>query len=80
MEMLAGSLSGAVGQGRPVIDKPSSGSYDFTLEWSPQPDSPDMPGPTSLEALREQLGLKVESTKAPVPSLIIDKVTRPSAT
>jgi uncharacterized protein (TIGR03435 family) len=80
MEMLAGSLSGAVGQGRPVIDKTGlSGRYDFTLEWALTPDMPDMPGLTSLEALRDQLGLKVESTKGPVRILVIDKVARPSA-
>jgi uncharacterized protein (TIGR03435 family) len=89
MEMLAGSLSGAVGQGRPVIDKTGlSGRYDFTMEWAPTPNGPppsdaaaapsDTPGPTSLEALRDQLGLKVESTKGPVQLLVIDKVARPS--
>ncbi len=90
MEMLAGSLSGAVGQGRPVIDQTGlSGRYDFTMEWTltpngpPRPDAgaapPDTPGPTSVEALRDQLGLKVESTKGPVRILVIDRVARPSA-
>ena len=30
------------------------------------------------QALREQLGLKVESTRGPIPILVIDKVARPS--
>jgi uncharacterized protein (TIGR03435 family) len=89
MDMLAGALSGAVGQGQPVIDKTGlSGRFDFTIEWKPAsnipPPSdspaapPDAPAPTSLEALRDQLGLKAESAKAPVHILIIDKVERPS--
>jgi bla regulator protein blaR1 len=85
MDMLAGSLSGAVGQGLPVIDRTGlSGRYDFTIEWKPTSnvpppsDSPDAPAPTSLEALRDQLGLKAESTKAPVQILVIDRVERPS--
>ncbi|HTX39919.1 MAG TPA: TIGR03435 family protein [Bryobacteraceae bacterium] len=88
MEMVAGSLSGAVGQGRPVIDQTGLiGRYDFTMEWTLTPNGspdtgsapPDTAGPTSLEALRDQLGLKVESTRGPVRILVIDKVARPSA-
>jgi bla regulator protein BlaR1 len=89
MEMLAASLAGLVGQGRPLIDKTGlSGRFDFTLEWAPESNSPppsgspaapsDPPAPTSLEALREQLGLKLESTKSPVQVLVIDHVERPS--
>lgn len=85
MDLLAGSLSGAVGQGYPVINKTSlSGRYDFTLEWSPALttpvpfDSPASPGPTSREALRDQLGLRVEPMKGPVRILIVDHVERPS--
>jgi uncharacterized protein (TIGR03435 family) len=32
-----------------------------------------------LTAMRQQLGLKVESGRAPVDVLVIDKVTRPTA-
>jgi bla regulator protein blaR1 len=89
MDLLAGSLSGAVGQGRRVINKTGlSGRYDFTLEWMPTPSSPpegesatgpaDLAGPTSLEALRDQLGLKVEAMKGSIQMLVIDKVERPS--
>jgi uncharacterized protein (TIGR03435 family) len=89
MDMLAGSLSGAVGQGRPVIDRTGlSGRYDFTIEWTPGTNGlppsdspsapPDAPAPTSLEALRDQLGLKLEVTKGTVQILVIDKVERPS--
>ena len=38
----------------------------------------DQGGPSLLTALNEQLGLKLESTKAPVQVLVIDHVERPS--
>jgi len=31
-----------------------------------------------MEAVREQLGLKLQSTKAPVQTLVIDHIERPS--
>src|SRR5580692_2867265 len=88
MELLAGSLSMLV-LDRPVIDRTGlSGKFDFTLEWAPvsnnpaPSDSPAAPsdpvGPTSVQALRDQLGLRVESKKAAVPILVIDRVERPS--
>lgn len=39
---------------------------------------PDSQGTTFLEAVKEQLGLKLESTKAPLYVLVIDHVERPS--
>lgn len=89
MDMLAASLAGFVGEGHPVIDKTGlSGRFDFTLEWAPDPtgpprsDSPaapsELPGPTSMQAMRDQLGIKLESAKGPVRILLIDRVERPS--
>lgn len=92
MDVLAGTLSdvlaGPLAFDRPIIDKTGlTGRFDFTLEWARErrtpagADSPagsDPIGPTPLEALREQLGLKLESTKASIPILVIDKVERPS--
>jgi bla regulator protein BlaR1 len=89
MDMLAASLAGFVGQGRPLIDKTGlSGRFDFTMEWSPGPSgappsdaatTPSEPlGPTPLQALRDQLGLRVESTKGLVQILVVDRVERPS--
>ncbi len=78
--------SGAVD--RPVVDQTGlTGTYDFTIEWSPQASDPlatilrlqpDPDGPTFLDAVREQLGLKLESTKGPLQVLVIDHVDRPS--
>jgi uncharacterized protein (TIGR03435 family) len=89
MGILASSLAGIVGQGRPVIDKTGlSGTYDFTMEWAPETNGgppsnspappPDLEGPTPLQALRDQLGLRLEPTRGTVQILVIDKVERPS--
>jgi len=89
MDMLAASLAGFVGEGRPVIDRTGlSGRFDFTMEWAhetngaPPSDAPSTPsdplGPTPLQALRDQLGLKLLAAKASVQILVIDRVERPS--
>jgi bla regulator protein blaR1 len=39
---------------------------------------PDANGPTIFTALQEQLGLKLESQKGPVDTLVIDHIERPS--
>jgi uncharacterized protein (TIGR03435 family) len=63
-----------------------NGTFDFSLEWSLAPDSaqplgsqPEDPGPTFLEALQQQLGLKLKSTKGRVDVLVIDHVEHPTA-
>jgi bla regulator protein BlaR1 len=88
MPLIADALPSMGGLARPVVDRTGlSGKFDFTLEWAPEPDSiprapgepvPDIQGPSFQAALREQLGLKLESAKAPLQVLIIDRVERPS--
>jgi len=39
---------------------------------------PDASGPSIFTALQDQLGLKLESQKGPVDTLVIDHVERPS--
>jgi len=75
-----GALAGYVGNrlGRIVVDKTGlSESYDFTLEWAPD-EAADSPAPPLITALREQLGLRLESQKSPVEVLVIDSLQRPS--
>ena len=73
---------------RPVVDSTGlGGTYDFFLEWTPeikgppQPGAtfqPDTTGPTFLEALKEQLGLKLDSQTGPVDAFVIDHIEEPS--
>jgi uncharacterized protein (TIGR03435 family) len=70
--------------GRKVIDKTGlDGRFDFHLEYArdggPPPADPDPAnaGPSIFTAVREQLGLKLESSKGPVPFLVIEHVERP---
>jgi uncharacterized protein (TIGR03435 family) len=73
--------------GRPVIDRTGlTGDFAIHLEWTREPDrtaAGDFPSdqsrPSIFSALQEQLGLKLESVKAPVDVLVIDRVELPSA-
>jgi uncharacterized protein (TIGR03435 family) len=84
-----GSLIGEVD--KPVIDQTGlKGRYDFKLElpigtfsFSVAPPNPDAPpadpkGTPFLNALREQLGLKLVSSKGPIRKLVIDHAEPPS--
>jgi bla regulator protein blaR1 len=78
--------------GRPVVDKTGlSGTYTFKLEWTPdfgegglrgpgQPDvsPPNSNGPSLFAALQEQLGLRLQSMKGPVESLVIETAEKPT--
>jgi uncharacterized protein (TIGR03435 family) len=89
VSLMAASL-GLVGNlGRPVVDETGlDGRYDFTLEWNPRANAPQPPGAdtqpntsetTLMEALKEQLGLRLQPARAPVKTLVIDHVEQPSA-
>jgi uncharacterized protein (TIGR03435 family) len=69
--------------GRPVVDQTGlQGQYELTLNWTdddgPSPASNASNGPSLFTAIQEQLGLKLEATKGPVPVLVIDRAERPS--
>jgi uncharacterized protein (TIGR03435 family) len=62
--------------GRHVMDETGlSGSFAFKLEYAP---SADASGPSLFSAVQDQLGLKLESRKAPVEFLMVDSATHPS--
>jgi uncharacterized protein (TIGR03435 family) len=76
MALLAGYIGNRLG--RIVVDKTQlSGSYDFTLLWAPD-EGADSPAPPLVTALRDQLGLRLESLKSPTKVLVIDSLERPS--
>lgn len=79
---------------RPILDKTGlSGSFDITLEWTPDPaqarsadggrETADVAAEpderTSIfTALQEQLGLKLQPTRAPLEVIVIDRLERPT--
>lgn len=69
---------------RNVVDKTGlAGKYDVTLQYTPDTssgssDSSDATGPSIFNALREQLGLKLDSAKGSVQSFVIDHIDKPS--
>ena len=83
MDRLASTLS-QQGLGRVVLDNTGlTGRYDFKLTWAPEnvaadTNSTDTSGPSIFTAVSEQLGLKLEPQKGPVPILVIDHIEAPS--
>ena len=79
--------------GRPVLDKTElKGLFDIRLQFLPESslstsggNAGDVPPPTSVPtgpllptAIQEQLGLKLESIRAPVDVLVIERVEKPT--
>jgi uncharacterized protein (TIGR03435 family) len=77
---------------RPVLDQTGlTGRFDFSLLWTPDDsqfagmgskippptDAANQP-PNLYTAIQEQIGLKLEATKAPADVMVIDHVDKPS--
>ena len=88
MAGLAGLLQNFV-LDRPVVDQTGlNGSFDLTLEWTPDesqypaigplPQPQESDKPDIFTAFREQLGLRLVSTKALSDVLVIDQAEKPS--
>jgi uncharacterized protein (TIGR03435 family) len=76
LDGFARNLSGQTG--RYIINKTGlTGSYDLELEFTPD-QSADNVGPSLFTAMQEQLGLKLDSQRAPVEVLVIDRLERPT--
>ena len=64
---------------RPVIDQARlTGTFDVTLEWNYARD-PVADNAALMTALRDQLGLRLQPTTAPLDVLVITSITRPTA-
>lgn len=84
MSLIASALSSWGDLGRPVIDQTGlTGNYDFVMDYTPDPRpsyaTVDSGGPGFQEALKQQLGLKLDAQRAPVEFLVLDHVERPDA-
>ncbi|MEP6535395.1 MAG: TIGR03435 family protein [Bryobacteraceae bacterium] len=91
MADFAGVMQGAV-LDRPVVDHTGlTGRWDFTLTWTPDefqfggmgakmppPPNNGAAPPDLFTAMQEQLGLKLESTKAQAEVFVIDHVEKPT--
>jgi uncharacterized protein (TIGR03435 family) len=75
---LARMLISAVGA--PVFDRTGlQGKYTFALEFAPQSGArEDETLPSIFTVLQERLGLKLESGKAPIEVLVVDRAERPT--
>ena len=61
-----------------MIRQGLTGVFDVHLELPPGIlDSPDVSGPSIFTVLQDQLGLRLESDKAPSQVLFIDHIERP---
>jgi uncharacterized protein (TIGR03435 family) len=62
-----------------VVDKTGlTSTYDFNLRWSNNvSEAEGDAGPSLFTALREQMGLKLQSAKGPVDTLVVDHVEMP---
>jgi len=87
----AGLMQSAV-LDRPVVDQTGiTGRWDYELKWTPDdsqfsgmggkippPTDAASAPPNLYTAIQEQIGLKLEATKAPADVLVIDKVEKPT--
>lgn len=84
LDTIVASFSALAGLDKPVVNRTrSTGLYDFVFDYLPEPpagkESPaDAEGPTFVEALKSQLGLKLVPGKAPIDFIRIDHIERPT--
>jgi uncharacterized protein (TIGR03435 family) len=84
MEMFASWLSGSLG--KPVTDATGlKGQYEISLCWAPDSPSPARAGastallpdgPTMIDAVQDQLGLRLEAKRGPADFLVVDHIEK----
>jgi len=80
---MADMLSQRVEVGRPIVDATGlTGTFDFLLEFTPESKGPtlaaDLDGPSFEQAVRDQLGLKLQSRRSSMDIIVLDHVNHPS--
>jgi uncharacterized protein (TIGR03435 family) len=67
--------------GRLVTDQTGlTGTFDVELRWTPDGQAGmSSDAPSLFTAVREQLGLRLDARRAPVPVLVIESLSRPTA-
>ncbi len=88
IDVLARFLTNLVPDQRSVADRTNlSGTYEFQLDWAPEAlaSANGTPAPLAdpdavsvFTAVREQLGLRLESERQSVDVLVVDRVERPT--
>lgn len=77
MEEFARRLSRSRDIGKLVADKTGlAGPFDFVLDWAREGDTTD-DRPSIFTALREQLGVKLESARVTFEAVVIDRAAKP---
>ena len=69
---------------QPILDRTGlTGPYALDLQWTPEPRTPaeaaafdPAAGPSIYAAVQEQLGLRLEAKKTPLPVIVIDHAER----
>jgi uncharacterized protein (TIGR03435 family) len=82
LAFIADSLSSRANLGRPMIDRTGlSGNVDFSLEWTPEGAEAqvDQNALSFQEALKDQLGIRLQSEKTSASVAVLDHVEHPSA-
>jgi len=88
MELIASSMAGTeIGVDRTVLDRTGlTGMFDVAIEFTPKVEgrsasgsnsAADSTGPTFLQALKEQLGLKLEPQMGAMDVLVVDYLEQP---
>lgn len=80
MAFIANGLANMGRSDKPVVDQTGlTGTWDFALEWADDPPPGQAPadvptGATFFQAVKEQLGIKLDSSKGPVETLVVEHI------
>lgn len=84
VKMLTDALSSLLGRAV-TNDTGLDGPFDFKVQWTPDPAAPGEPshtedtsGTSIFAAVQEQLGLKLDSKKGPVPVFVVERIEKPT--